>query len=45
MNLQVGHLQFITHQSIKPVQHFSILIGYREDEHMIVKIPMEDGAP
>jgi hypothetical protein len=42
MNLQVGgRLQFITHRSIKPVQHFSTLIGYVKDEYMIVKLPME----
>ncbi len=46
MNLQVGgRLQFITHRSIKPVQHFSTLIGYIKDEYMIVKIPMENGVP
>lgn len=46
MNLQVGgRLQFITHRGIKPVQHFSTLIGYIKDEYMIVKIPMEQGVP
>jgi c-di-GMP-binding flagellar brake protein YcgR len=46
MNLQVGgRLQFITHRRIKPVQHFSTLIGYLKDEYMIVKIPLESGAP
>jgi c-di-GMP-binding flagellar brake protein YcgR len=46
MNLQVGgRLQFLTHRSIKPVQHFSTLIGYVKDEYMIVKIPVENGAP
>lgn len=46
MNLQVGgRLQFITYRSIKPVQHFSTLIGYLKDDYMIVKIPMEHGAP
>jgi c-di-GMP-binding flagellar brake protein YcgR len=46
MNLQVGgRLQFLTHRGIKPVQHFSTLIGYIKDEYMIVKIPMENGAP
>jgi c-di-GMP-binding flagellar brake protein YcgR len=46
MNLQVGgRLQFITHRSIKPAQHFSTLIGYIKDEYMIVKIPMENGVP
>jgi c-di-GMP-binding flagellar brake protein YcgR len=46
MNLQVGgRLQFLTHRSIKPVQHFSTLIGYIKDEYMIVKIPAENGAP
>ncbi len=46
MNLQVGmRLQFITHRQVKPVQHFSTLIGYVKDEYMIVKIPMEHGAP
>jgi c-di-GMP-binding flagellar brake protein YcgR len=46
MNLQVGgRLQFITHRQVKPVQHFSTLIGYIKDEYLIVKIPMENGAP
>ncbi|MDB5909304.1 MAG: flagellar brake protein [Massilia sp.] len=46
MNLQVGgRLQFLTHRSIKPVQHFSTLIGYVKDEYMIVKVPVENGAP
>jgi c-di-GMP-binding flagellar brake protein YcgR len=46
MNLQVGtRLQLITHRGIKPVQHFSALIGYIKDEYIILKIPMENGAP
>lgn len=46
MNLQVGgRIQFITHRSIKPAQHFSTLIGYVKDEYLIVKIPSENGAP
>jgi c-di-GMP-binding flagellar brake protein YcgR len=46
MNLQVGgRLQFITHRQVKPIQHFSTLIGYIKDEYLIVKIPMENGAP
>jgi c-di-GMP-binding flagellar brake protein YcgR len=46
MNLQVaGRLQFITHRGIKPVQHFSTLIGYIKDEYIIVKIPMVNGVP
>ncbi|WP_312548632.1 flagellar brake protein [Massilia sp.] len=46
MNLQVGtRLQFITHRRVKPVQHFSSLIGYVKDEYIILKIPMENGAP
>jgi c-di-GMP-binding flagellar brake protein YcgR len=46
MNLQVGgRLQFITHRQVRPVQHFSTLIGYLKDEYMILKIPMENGAP
>ena len=45
MNLQVGgRIQFITHRTIKPIQHFSTLIGYVKDEYLIVKIPMENGA-
>ncbi|MGK5078650.1 flagellar brake protein [Janthinobacterium sp. HLX7-2] len=45
MNLQVGgRIQFITHRSIKPVQHFSALIGYVKDEYLIVKIPLENGS-
>jgi len=46
MNLQVGmRLQFITHRQVKPIQHFSTLIGYVKDEYIIVKMPMENGAP
>ena len=46
MNLQVGtRLQLITHRRVKPVQHFSCLIGYIKDEYIILKIPMENGAP
>jgi len=46
MNLQVGtRLQLITHRRIKPVQHFSSLIGYLKDEYIVLKIPMENGAP
>ena len=46
MNLQVGtRLQLITHRRVKPVQHFSSLIGYVKDEYIILKIPMENGAP
>jgi c-di-GMP-binding flagellar brake protein YcgR len=46
MNLQVGtRLQLITHRRVKPVQYFSSLIGYLKDEYIILKIPMESGAP
>ncbi|MYN06445.1 flagellar brake protein [Pseudoduganella aquatica] len=46
MNLQVGgRIQFITHRTVKPVQHFSTLIGWVKDEYMIVKVPFENGAP
>jgi c-di-GMP-binding flagellar brake protein YcgR len=46
MHLQVGvRLQFITHRTLKPVQHFSTLIGWLKDEYLIVKIPMDNGAP
>ncbi len=46
MNLQVGvRLQLITYRRLKPVQYFSTLIGYIKDEYMIVKMPMEHGAP
>ena len=45
MNLQVGgRIQFITHRTIKPIQHFSTVIGYVKDEYLIVKIPMENSA-
>lgn len=45
MNLQVGgRIQFITHRTIKPIQHFSTLIGYVKDEYLIVRIPMENGG-
>ena len=46
MNLQVGgRIQFITHRTIKPIQHFSTLIGWVKDEYLIVKMPFENGAP
>jgi c-di-GMP-binding flagellar brake protein YcgR len=46
MNLQVGgRLQLITHRTLRPVQHFSTVIGWVKDEYMIVKIPLENGAP
>ncbi|TQK06902.1 flagellar brake protein [Herbaspirillum sp. SJZ107] len=46
MNLQVGvRLQFITYRRLKPVQYFSTLIGYIKDDYLIVKMPMENGAP
>jgi c-di-GMP-binding flagellar brake protein YcgR len=46
MNLQVGgRIQFITHRTIKPIQHFSTIIGWVKDEYMIVKVPFEGGAP
>jgi c-di-GMP-binding flagellar brake protein YcgR len=46
MNLQVGgRLQFITHRQVKPVEHFSTLIGWVKDEYLIVKIPVEQGLP
>jgi c-di-GMP-binding flagellar brake protein YcgR len=46
MNLQVGgRLQLITHRKVRPVQYFSTLIGYLKDEYLILKIPMENGAP
>ena len=46
MNLQVGvKLQFITHRRVKPVQHFSTLIGWVKDEYMLVKIPMTGNLP
>jgi c-di-GMP-binding flagellar brake protein YcgR len=46
MNMQVGvRLQFITHRRLKPVSHFSTLIGYVKDEYIIVRIPTENGNP
>jgi c-di-GMP-binding flagellar brake protein YcgR len=46
MNLQVGgRIQFITHRTLKPIQHFSTIIGWVKDEYMIVKVPFEHGAP
>jgi c-di-GMP-binding flagellar brake protein YcgR len=46
MNLQVGvRLQFITYRRIKPVQYFSMLVGYVKDEYLIVKVPVENGTP
>jgi len=46
MNLQVGgRIQLITHRTLKPIQHFSTVIGWVRDEYLIVKIPMENGAP
>lgn len=46
LNMQVGvRLQLITHRRLKPVAHFSSLIGYVRDEYLILKIPFEDGVP
>jgi len=46
MHLQVGvRLQCITYRRLKPMQYFSTLIGYVKDEYLIVKMPMENGAP
>jgi c-di-GMP-binding flagellar brake protein YcgR len=46
MHLQVGgRLQLITYRTVKPVQHFSSLIGYSKDEYIIVKTPVENGVP
>lgn len=46
MNLQVGgRIQLITHRTLRPMQHFSSVIGWVRDEYMIVKIPMENNGP
>jgi c-di-GMP-binding flagellar brake protein YcgR len=46
LNMQVGvRLQLMTHRRVKPVTHFSTLIGYLKDEYIILKIPMENGVP
>jgi len=46
LNMQVGvRLQLITHRRLKPVSHFSSLIGYVRDEYLILKIPFEGGVP
>lgn len=46
LNLQVGvRLQLITHRRVKPVAHFSTLIGYARDEYLIVRIPFDSGDP
>lgn len=46
MNLQVGgRIQFITHRTMKPIQHFSTIIGWVKDEYLIVKVPFENNAP
>lgn len=45
LNLQVGgRIQFISHREIKPIQHFSTLIGYLKDEYLIVKTPTGNDA-
>jgi c-di-GMP-binding flagellar brake protein YcgR len=46
MNLQVGmRVQCITHRGLKPIQHFSTVVGWVRDEYLIVKVPVEHGAP
>lgn len=46
MHLQVGsRIQFITHRTIKPVRHFSSVVGYVRDEYLIVRTPLENGVP
>jgi hypothetical protein len=37
-------MQFITCRTVKPIQHFSSLIGYVKDEYIIVKMPIENGV-
>jgi hypothetical protein len=45
MHLQVGgRLQLVTYRTVKLIQHFSSLIGYIEDEYIIVKTPIENGV-
>jgi c-di-GMP-binding flagellar brake protein YcgR len=46
MNLQVeSRLQLLLHRGLVPVQHFSTLIGYAKDEYLLIKMPVENGAP
>ncbi len=46
MNLQVGmRVQFITHRTLRPIQHFSTVIGWIRDEYLIVKTPFEHNNP
>jgi hypothetical protein len=46
MQLQVGgRLQLGTSRIVKPIQHFSSLIGYVKGEYIIVKTPVESGLP
>jgi c-di-GMP-binding flagellar brake protein YcgR len=46
MNLQVeSRLQLLMHRGLTPVQHFSTLIGYMKDEYLLIKMPVENGAP
>ena len=46
MNLQVGgRIQLITHRTLRPMQHFSTVVGWVRDDYMIVKIPMENNGP
>jgi hypothetical protein len=35
-------MQLITCRTVKPVQHFSSLIGYVKNQHIIVRIPVEN---
>jgi c-di-GMP-binding flagellar brake protein YcgR len=45
MHLQVvGRMQLVTYRTVKPIQHFSSLIGYIKDEYIIVKTPIENGV-
>jgi c-di-GMP-binding flagellar brake protein YcgR len=46
MNLQVeSRLQLLLQRGLTPVQHFSTLIGYSRDEYLLIKMPVENGAP
>lgn len=46
MNLQVGvRLQLVKHRHVRQLPYFSTLIGYARDEYLIVKMPIEHGAP
>jgi hypothetical protein len=38
-------MSLVTYRPVKPIPHFSPLIGYIKDEYIIDKTPVQNGVP